>query len=721
MASFALSPIASAEGKTCTWTGSAGDHKFATATNWKDCDNAAPTNGDHLVFDSAGMSDTTTLTNNISNLTIGGMTFKKSNPSRYVNLDVNLGTVNLAGNIQLSEIVGLTGIINLTKDATVSGKGMLLHSGRKELTLNVGSHTLTSSTYVGITSLSGSGVVVATGQGAEVHVSHDAKNFTGENKALKGANLTLKPGIFNDSASIIASGSNITLCGFNGAAVNNPLTVGGGSIYTNKCEAVQGSAGGAESASVLQPKASVNWTVLHPFGQVGSGTMCFGVWAKQRLAGETTYDWTVDASRGAVCEYQTFWLSGAKDVSAWTVGQFAFREDNATTTSTVAPAVTTAEGSNYVMHISGERTRAEETGDQITVSGTGFTKDIHAVIGDRTTTVSSSTVEAASETVGPVTTTYPNAHNFNGIAGLIVVPGSSSATPTGLAIRRSNGSTLEVAYLKVSDGGGNLMTPGGLKVVKPGYASVDSMLSQETFYIAHRGGSRFFPEMSLYAYGQSVLLGYGALEFSMARTSDGVWFGLHDRSLDRTSGVSGLPDASNMTWAQVQNYQILGSMAADAPSQPNRPYMRLEELLDLYYPSHVIFMDTKYAGGYIGEFVNIMSSLPGTPQNHIVSKSFGVGPGLHGPMRAAGFMAWGYYYQSNVTSGDFAAWQSNFDILGMEYGADAASWSAATSTGKPVIGHICPTTAAAATALGRGARGLICSGVKLIQTPYSYT
>ena len=93
------------------------------------------------------------------------------------------------------------------------------------------------------------------------------------------------------------------------------------------------------------------------------------------------------------------------------------------------------------------------------------------------------------------------------------------------------------------------------------------MLAQSCFYCAHRGGSRDFPEMSLYAYGQSALVGYPALEISLARTSDGVWFGLHDASLDRTSfntgGGSGTTYvAASMTWAQVQSYYILGSMAA---------------------------------------------------------------------------------------------------------------------------------------------------------------
>ena len=75
--------------------------------------------------------------------------------------------------------------------------------------------------------------------------------------------------------------------------------------------------------------------------------------------------------------------------------------------------------------------------------------------------------------------------------------------------------------------------------------SIDAMLAAEDgFYWAHRGGSASFPEHSLHAYTQSVLRGFGSLEISLNRTADGVWFGLHDANLDRTSQASlGIADA----------------------------------------------------------------------------------------------------------------------------------------------------------------------------------
>src|SRR5690606_20228160 len=120
-----------------------------------------------------------------------------------------------------------------------------------------------------------------------------------------------------------------------------------------------------------------------------------------------------------------------------------------------------------------------------------------------------------------------------------------------------------------------------------GYASIDEMLGTDPFYVAHRGGSVDWDEMTLRAYTNSVAWGAKALEVSVARTSDGVYFGLHDEYLDRTSlgNPSGTTlNPKTLTWAQVQSYDVFG----------REPYMRLEELTELYGDSHILFIDPKY-------------------------------------------------------------------------------------------------------------------------------
>ena len=203
-----------------------------------------------------------------------------------------------------------------------------------------------------------------------------------------------------------------------------------------------------------------------------------------------------------------------------------------------------------------------------------------------------------------------------------------------------------------------------------GYAGVAAMLAASPFYVAHAGCSRAWPEM----------IGMAARE---------------------------------LTWAQVQALRILGSNAQDDPTQPSRPYMRWEEIIAAYYPSHVILVDPKSAIDHGAELMAMMNALPGTPRDHLVCKYFGVsgdaGNTLGWARLAAdsGYRRWGYFYAAD--SADFAAYQGRWDILGLDYTADAAHWARMREYGKPVIGHVVPNRVAVITARSKGATGVVAS------------
>jgi len=245
-----------------------------------------------------------------------------------------------------------------------------------------------------------------------------------------------------------------------------------------------------------------------------------------------------------------------------------------------------------------------------------------------------------------------------------------------------------------------------LGIVPYGYQVIASMLNDSPFYIAHRGGSINWPEMSLYAYSQAVAWGCPALELSAARTSDGVWIGLHDADLNRTSGLADgtLPPVSAMTWAQVQTYQ---NTAGPGPAQP---YARVDEIFATYAGSHLFFIDVKYANAFRSEMFALIKQYPGWDRH--VMKAFWDSTSFALGARAAGFRTWGYYYQNDAPQ--IGESHVNWDLLGMDYSANASAWTLALAPGKPVIGHICPSAAAATTALSKGATGLMCSGVTQI-------
>lgn len=286
---------------------------------------------------------------------------------------------------------------------------------------------------------------------------------------------------------------------------------------------------------------------------------------------------------------------------------------------------------------------------------------------------------------------------------------------SGDGYRVANGQGAETAmYYTTADGP---RTPADVIPVRRGFTSVTEMLATPGVTWAHRGGSASYPEMSLYAYTQAVVRGYGVLEVSLARTSDGVWFGLHDQTTDRTSGGT-FGNASAQTWTQIQAQQnTIGPGAA-------QPYMRWEELVAAYGSTHILVIDPKYTlGSYRTEFLNMVYNDIG-PSRAIIKYT---GPGssaaaLSATAQGMGFQTWGYFYASDASAGqggdgNLQTWGPGWTLIGMEHGASAtqAIWDEALALGKPVFGHIASNQTAYNSAMTKGASGVQVSGVAVVE------
>src|SRR3954447_19814156 len=67
---------------------------------------------------------------------------------------------------------------------------------------------------------------------------------------------------------------------------------------------------------------------------------------------------------------------------------------------------------------------------------------------------------------------------------------------------------------------------------------------------AHRGGSAYAPEDTMYAYRNAVRIGADQMETDSWLTKDGVLVLIHDQSLDRTTSCTG--NVTDKTFAQVE-------------------------------------------------------------------------------------------------------------------------------------------------------------------------
>lgn len=316
------------------------------------------------------------------------------------------------------------------------------------------------------------------------------------------------------------------------------------------------------------------------------------------------------------------------------------------------------------------------------------------------------TVPEGGITWGEAVSSSAGGISLNGTHGEPVDPAGD-----GYVSLNGEGDPVRVYYM----GPDGARTPSNLVPMRRGFDNVAHMLATPGFTWAHRGGSASWPEMSLYAFTQSVARGYGVLEVSLGRTSDGVWFGLHDQTTDRTSGgVYG--NASAQTWAQIQAQQIVVG-AHGAP----QPYMRWEEIVAAYGSTHILVVDPKYAfSTHRVEFLDMVYNDVGT--DRAIIKFSGPGSGaalLSTSAQAMGFETWGFFYAADASAGlggngNLQTWGPSWTLIGLDYTASQDVWNEALALGKPVIGHIAPNQAAYNTAISKGAVGVQVSGVEVV-------
>ena len=241
--------------------------------------------------------------------------------------------------------------------------------------------------------------------------------------------------------------------------------------------------------------------------------------------------------------------------------------------------------------------------------------------------------------------------------------------------------------------------PSRIAPMPRGARTVAELLAKPKFIVAHRGGSGSWPEHTKRAYTQAVAHGVDALEISCGRSSDGVWFGAHDKSLERVGGPA--TDVSELTWAEIEAaMEGTGYMPA-----------RLDWLLDAYAESHTIVFDPKYEADRNEEYGAILAPY----KDNVIIKYSGDGNWRFGVFKGAGFTTWAYGYTSWKV-GQSSAWTNlttdvNKDILSMQYNADQTIWDELNALGKPVTSHIPPDAAAVEAGWAVGAVGSIVSGV----------
>lgn len=213
-----------------------------------------------------------------------------------------------------------------------------------------------------------------------------------------------------------------------------------------------------------------------------------------------------------------------------------------------------------------------------------------------------------------------------------------------------------------------------------------------SMYVAHRGGSVDYVEMTANAYAACDARKVEAIEISVWRTSDSVWVGSHDQSTLRMFGTDiDIP---------TNPYSAISGLST---TTGGFPIAKLTDLLDLYAATHVVFVDNK-SNANVTAFLDLLDTYA-DPTGHFVVKNFYTSTATLTGAKARGYSTWAYYYEVDLPNLDSTL--DRGDLLGMQYDATGPGWAQIKATGKPVLGHVILTTANAATAFAAGADGVV--------------
>jgi glycerophosphoryl diester phosphodiesterase len=213
--------------------------------------------------------------------------------------------------------------------------------------------------------------------------------------------------------------------------------------------------------------------------------------------------------------------------------------------------------------------------------------------------------------------------------------------------------------------------------------TVDQLLANNPFYVAHRGSGGEYPEHTMMAYSSSVGLGAQAIEVSVNCTVDGVLFCMHDTTLDRMTNGTWTGSNATWTWAALnQRAKVVGTPLL-GPAWADQPIPTLREVLDRFLGKVVIFLEAK-GNSAVTPLENMLLTYPGATKS-VVWKAYYLANTLTWA-KSHGFKVWAYA-DAATTSAALDAIEANVDYWGMPIEASDAQITAVVTRTivKPVM------------------------------------
>lgn len=247
----------------------------------------------------------------------------------------------------------------------------------------------------------------------------------------------------------------------------------------------------------------------------------------------------------------------------------------------------------------------------------------------------------------------------------------------------------------------------------PSTFTVDALLSEKPFYIAHRGSMDNWPEHTAEAYSQAIAHGAKALEVSVCATSDGELVCHHDANTLRMTGQDLV--IAETPYSRLQELQI-DARPWLGPNSYLLPIPMLRDVLDAHARTHVIFIEDKQ-GTNTAALLEMMEHYP-NPQEHFVWKQSAMAA-LPPELAERGYRTWGYFGEEDfgvVETGNLDKRAAGFDLLGVHHSAPRGIIDKLLGQGKPVIAWEVHTRSLRDKLVEQGVTGIMCSNIPYVTT-----
>lgn len=422
-------------------------------------------------------------------------------------------------------------------------------------------------------------------------------------------------------------------------------------------------AGTNTTATVTPPGAG--WTAIITKNITNS--LYVWAWWRKRGIGETTYAFTFD--NGAAGSVGALYVIARADLPS-IVSAIANRSVDKTNT---IPSITTTVANTLALALAAERTTADETGVTTVPAGwteLGFARQTATAI---ESIWGGTKLQAAAGATGTGDIVWPNTQTQNGQTITVGLP------PKSLAAR-----VTDIAH----------------------------WAAQTDAYIVHRGASKTFPEMTKFAYDESVFYGANAIEISVWSSAAGTFWCIHDNDLTiRTNGAGNVTATADATLTGL----LVNAGGTNNTGQVAQPLSKLSDVLAAYGDNVVVFIEAKSmytVGADAAALATIIQAQPHW-QNRFIWKQSGTSNLF--AARPTGIKTWGYFFDADM-AGSFSSKQAQFDYIGLDYNSSDATLTAAIATAGATrtIAHILSTTAQVTRFQGFGVHKFMCSDLSLV-------